>query len=120
MTDDLGRLIADLDALPAKAHFELRGVTDRAAKRAETQARKNASGRKHLPHYPKSIHSEMKVQGNKITGTVGVHKGGQGSLGHLIEYGSPTSGAHMDVNQAVDGETPHWLAAIARIGGRLL
>uniref|UniRef100_UPI00259C8DC4 hypothetical protein n=1 Tax=uncultured Reyranella sp. TaxID=735512 RepID=UPI00259C8DC4 len=103
MTADLDRLVADLDQVPAKVHIAMVAETTAATKRAETQARRNASGRRSLPGYPSSITSEVKVGLNDVTGAVGPEKGGQGSLGHIIEHGSPTSGAHMDVHQAVDG-----------------
>lgn len=120
MTADLDRLVADLDQATAKVHFGMVAATTAALRRAETQARRNASGYRSLPGYPRSITSEISVGLHDVTGKVGPERGGQGSLGHLIEHGSPTSGAHMHVHQAVDGEVDRWLRDLADAGGRLL
>jgi hypothetical protein len=120
MTADLDRLIADLDQVTSKGHFGIVAATTGATARAEAQARRNASGRRHLPQYPRTITSEVSVGLHTATGKVGPEKGGQGSLGHIIEHGSPTSGAHMDVHQAVDGEVDRWTSELISVAGKLL
>lgn len=118
--DDLDRLVHDLEGVTSKAHIGIAAATKATAERSAMQARKNAAGAKHLPKLPAKISSEVDVSTFEIRGTVGIDKGGQGSLGHIYEYGSPTSGAHMPVNQAVDAEMDGYVDALAKLAGGLL
>jgi hypothetical protein len=120
VADSLDRLIADLDATTSKVHFGLRAATLAAGERAAAQARRNASGRRHLPGYPATITSEPSVGMAEVSAEVGPEKRGQGNLGHIIEHGGRYSRPHMDVHQAVEEELPRWYRAIADVGGNLL
>lgn len=117
---DLERLEQALGGMTAKAHAGVVAATKVSAERAEAQARQNASGRRHLKRYPKTITADVEVGVTEIRASVGPEKGGQGSLGHLIEYGSPTSAPHLDVHQAVDGELDAWLDSLGALAGKLL
>lgn len=118
--DDLDRLVHDLDGITSKAHRGIVAATKFSAHAAKEQARENASGSRWLPHLPRTITYDVDAGVDEIRASVGPENRGQGSLGHIFEYGSPTSGAHLPVNQAVDGEMDDYEAALAKVAGGLL
>lgn len=120
MPDGLDRLAADLDRVTATAFFGVRDATVKAAKRAETQARENASGHRTLPQYPARITSEVTTGRDQVTAHVGPERGGQGSLGHIIEHGGRHSRPHMHVHDAADDQVDSWVRDLASVAGRLL
>lgn len=67
------------------------------------------SGSRHLPHLGASV--TIDPMGNEAE--IGPIKGGQGSLGHLIEHGTATSGAHPGGGPSAAAQEPIFAASLA-------
>ena len=92
---DFGKASAGVTRAAAAA-FKAEG--DTFAKEWQANARTTAGS--HAKHYPKTITSEMKLSTNIIIDT-GPLAEGQGLLGRILEFGSATSGAHLDGARAL-------------------
>lgn len=115
--DGLTSLLAALEVAPLKMAAAVHASTVVAANKVKRDARQRISGRSHLPQYPYTISYDLKVTPSGIEAEIGPERGGQGSLGHLIEYGTTTSGPNPHMRPSFDAEVPVWLSHMARIAG---
>ena len=119
-TSDLTALADDLDAAPAKASGAMRATTQVALRKIRDDGRTFASGLSFLPHLPSTITYETHDHPWGVSGEAGPENRGQGSLGHLIEYGTPTSAPHAYMAPAFDRELPEWIKHLEAAAGDVL
>ena len=112
--NDIEALVTDLRRASRRAQQDARGVIQQATIRVRDEARQLAPKRG-LPHYARSISAETTTQGGTIVGEVGPEKGGQGSLGHLLEYGTSRTAPRPHLAPALDHEEPRLDDALADI-----
>lgn len=62
-----------------------------------------------LPHYAKTITHEVRVSKTAIEVEAGPERGGQGSLGHILERGTSNSPPHAHMGPSLDMEAPRAL-----------
>jgi len=74
------------------------------------------SGSSHLPHLGASV----TIDHMGTEAEIGPVKGGQGSLGHIIEFGSVNSGAHPGGGPAAMAQAPIFAAELAVAAEALL
>jgi hypothetical protein len=113
VTDTLESLAADLARAAVLIGPAVGKVVDGNAQGVQRRWRSTWpwSGSTHLPHLGASVTVEKTGQ---TEAEVGPEKGGQGSLGHLIEYGTAKSGAHPGGGPAAVAQaTPFQLAVAA-------
>jgi hypothetical protein len=119
VTDDLARLAADLDRIPAALVVRLRPVADDTGRNVAQKAQRiiggqlGRGGRTSLPRYAASITYDVEVAGATVAVEVGPETGGQGSFGHLIEDGTATSPPMPHMGPATDAEVAAWTARCA-------
>lgn len=118
---ELRALATDLGSVGASLIPNVESVMRTGAGNVRDQWRRNVSGSRTLKHYPRTITAE---RGRTLTGIeyeVGPERGGQGSLGHLAEYGSSTHPPFKPgAKAAIDTEGPRIENALADLMGRLL
>jgi HK97 gp10 family phage protein len=114
--NDLERLVADLRDADQWTQLKARDLVEKAGERVRDEARRLAP-RRGLPHYAKAITSEVIVE--RSTGTVaaeiGPERGGQGSLGHILEFGTSRTPPHAHLGPALDREAPRFERALSDI-----
>jgi hypothetical protein len=99
---------------------EARKVVAKGSLNIKTDARRLAPKGPHTPHYANSITYETGVTKTTATGEVGPEHGrSQAELGHLFEYGSPTSPPHPHLTPAGDLEEPKFYTAMEDLAVRL-
>lgn len=113
MSEDLARLVDDLLGASVEANLAARKATQRSAQVIRDQARRLAP-RTGLPHYAKSITYETKFAAGGVTAEIGPVKGGQGSLGAILEFGTSRTPPHAHMGPAFDREVPNYLEALAK------
>lgn len=116
---DLDRLAADLTQAGVRAGLEAYGVADVAGRALRDEARRLAPKRR-LPYYAEAITHDVEVGLGKVSVEVGPEKGGQGSLGHILEDGTATSPPRKHLGPALDRIGPEFARRVARMGGDLL
>lgn len=114
MSDDLTRLVADLTKAGTKVNAAAAVVVAASAKRVQAEARSRAP-RKRLQHYAKSITMDVRPGLGGVVAEIGPEKGGQGSLGHLFEYGSANTAPKPHLGPALDSEEPAFIAALLKV-----
>lgn len=116
MSEDLNRLVADLRDASDFLQLEARKLLDDAGQRVRDDARRIAP-RTGLPHYAKTITSETGVDraSGVVYAEIGPEKGGQGSLGHILEFGTSRTPPHAHMGPALDQEGPRFTEALAKI-----
>lgn len=114
-------LAADLASAAANAPGEAEKVVKRGALNVKRDAVKRVTGLAHLPHYPRSIGYDVDRQGAVTEAIVGPDTDKrQGSLGHLVELGSPTSAPHPHMYPAADAEEPRFTKAMEDLAVELI
>lgn len=118
---ELDALAADLGRVGAAIIPDVESVMQKGAGAIRDQWKRNVSGSRTLKHYPRSITAERKFTMAGVEYEVGPESGGQGSLGHLAEYGSSRMPPFKPgAKAAVDAEGPNIENALADLAGRLL
>lgn len=117
--DGLHELEADLTAAPRKVQMLTPKVLDGAATRVRNDARRLAP-RRMLPHYAGTITHELRWSGTTLEAEIGPEKGGQGSLGHILEYGTAKTPPRAHLGPALDLEGPRFAEDMGRLGGEVL
>lgn len=110
---DLDDLVVDLSRAGLRAGVKAAAVTKTHVEAAADEARKTAP-RRRLPHYAKAITAEVKIESGRVVGEFGPVKGGQGSLGHILEFGSAVSPPHPHLLPAVERQWPLYAAELGR------
>jgi HK97 gp10 family phage protein len=114
MSDDLVRLVDDLFKASDEAAVAARAVTQRSARKIRDDARRLAP-RTRLPHYAKSITYETTYALGGVVAEIGPEKGGQGSLGHILERGTVRTPPHAHLGPAFDMEEGNYLSALSKV-----
>lgn len=117
--DGLNELAATLAAAPRHVQTRTPKVLDDSATRVRDDARRLAP-RRMLPHYAETITHELRWAGTTLEAEIGPEKGGQGSLGHILEEGTARTPPHAHLGPALDLEGPRFAEDIARLGGEVL
>ena len=114
--NDLERLVADLSTAGDWTQLKAEALVGDAGERLRDEARRLAP-RRRLPHYARSITSEVGVERSTgiVYAEVGPEKGGQGSLGHILERGTSQTPPHAHMGPALDREAPRFSDALADI-----
>ncbi|MEU8371447.1 hypothetical protein [Micromonospora tulbaghiae] len=114
-------LAADLHSAAANAADEAEKVVKKGALNVKRDAAKRVTGLSHLPHYPRAIGYDVTRKGPVTEALVGPDTNKrQGSLGHLIELGSPTSAPRPHMLPAGDAEEPRFAKAMEDLAVRLI
>ena len=117
---ELRRLAVDLAAAPLRVQFGAsRVLRTEVGPLLETEMKRDASGHRRLRHLPRAVSHEMRgpfevEAGLKPGRTFG--EGGQGSLAHIIAYGSVNNAPVYDHTAALRRAAPvaeRWLAGMA-------
>ena len=116
MSRELEEIAADLRGAGDWVQLKARSLVTEAGERVRDDARRLAP-RTGLPHYAKAITTETRI--DRATGTVfaevGPEKGGQGSLGAILEYGTSRTPPHAHLGPALDREAPQFAEDLADI-----
>jgi HK97 gp10 family phage protein len=115
-TAQLDILAADFTRRGLMAGVNVYRVTERAARNVKETARQELSGSTRMPHLARTITYDIDIQGTQIVAEVGPERGGQGSLGHIREYGTATASPQPFMAPAFDKEVPNWLDHLGRVG----
>lgn len=117
--DGLDQLTADLAAASRMVQVRAPLVLEEAGRRVRDDARRLAP-RRMLPHYAATITSETRWTGGAAEAEIGPEKGGQGSLGHILEYGTAKTPPRAHLGPALDLEGPRLERAISDLAERAL
>lgn len=86
--DELRTLELDLRRAPLRIQFGMtEALATRAAPIVEREMRRDASGHRYLRHLPRSVSSDM-ISPSTLEVGLGPKRGTQGSIAHIIVYGS--------------------------------
>lgn len=119
--DDLDRWLIELDMAPKEILPEARKVIEKGSLNIKRDAQRLAPGGGHARHYRRSITYDTRVLKAAAIGETGPDQDKmQGPLGHLLEYGSPTSPPHPHFGPAGDTEEPKFVQAMENLAARLL
>ncbi|WP_346536948.1 hypothetical protein [Micromonospora sp. DPT] len=119
---DVDRWVAHLDETLSKAPKEVTQVVARGALnvKKDAQARAKRIGR-HVRRYPYSIGYDLHQGLRGPVAEIGPEVGrGQGSLGGVLENGSPTSPPHPHMLPAGQAEAPRFAKALEDLAVKLL
>lgn len=83
--EQLDMLYADLRGAPLRAQFGATTTLRRSARLVNVEMRDDAKGHRYLPHLPNAVTDEMR---GPYEAEIGLGPPGQGSLAHIIAYGS--------------------------------
>ena len=111
---DLVELVDDLVTASAEITVDVRGVVQKSARAVRDEARRLAP-KTRLPHYAKSITYETDYKPGGVVAEIGPVKGGQGSLGHILEYGTSRTPPHAHLGPALDRHAPDFLEGLAKV-----
>lgn len=120
--EDVDRWVAKLDRVLSEAPKEVTQVVARGALniKKDAQARARRIGR-HARRYPYSIGYDLRQGLRGPVAEIGPEVGrGQGSLGSILENGSPTSPPHPHMLPAGQAEAPRFERALEDLAVRLL
>lgn len=122
MADTLSSLAADLQRAAAAIVPATRPLIQaRAAQMKEDwRAVFPWSGSAHLPSLGSHLAYETHSTGSGAWAEVGVNKGGQGNLGHLIEFGSVNNAPHPGGPGALAKAVPILEAELAALASALI
>lgn len=116
---ELLQLKSDIDRETHAIVSKTGAVVKKGAMNVKTDWRSNAaaSSGRHARKYPATIDFDMK---GELEAEIGPRKYGQGNLGHLLEYGTATSGPHNDGKRAADKEEPKFAKELDKLSDRIL
>ena len=115
--------LADLEALPERAHKAFRQVTSKAGfnMKDDWTARWRGMPHAHIPHLIRLIGYDLSNDGWTFKVVVGVTEGRpQSRLASFIEYGTLTSGPHPGGQPALDAEAPRMAVYAEKVAVDLL
>ena len=109
---ELDQLVADLRGAGEWAQHRAVEVTERRAERVRDDIRRLAP-RTGLPHYAAKITHEVRREGYEIVGEIGAERGGQGSLAHILEFGTSRTPPHAHHGPGLDLNEPGYVKDMA-------
>lgn len=118
MSDDLAKLVHDLEREAVVTAIEVTNVVSKGALNIKRDWRQRAQGIKHAPRYPLSINYDL----HEFTAEIGPEDTpeNQGFLGPILEFGGAHNGPRNDGQQALDAEAPRFEKALQALIGRSL
>lgn len=114
--DGIDGLMADFTKAGLMAGLRAAKVVEDSSRKTRDMARQLAP-RTGLPHYANAITYEVTIDGLSVTGEVGPERGGQGSLAHILEFGTSRTPPHAHLGPALDYETPAFVKRLGDIAG---
>ena len=102
-TTQLDALEADLSRAPARIQFGAEKTLRRSGKLINQAMRQDASGHRFLPHLPNAVSDEMI---GRYEVEIGLGPPGQGSLAHIIAYGSVNNAPVYDYTAGLRRSEP--------------
>lgn len=119
---DVDRWVVKLDEAVSQAPEEATKVVAKGALNVKKDAQGRAAGiGRHVRRYPSSIGYDLYQGLRGPTAEIGPEVGkGQGSLGDILENGSPTSAPHPHMLPAGEAEAPRFESAMNDLAARLL
>ena len=119
---DVDRWVVKLDQAVSKAPEEATKVVAKGALNIKKDGQKRASAiGQHVRRYPAAIGYDLYQGLRGPTAEIGPEVGrGQGSLGGILENGSPTSAPHPHMLPAGEAEAPRFERAMNDLAARLL
>lgn len=114
----LAELQRALGEVPDETMRDARKVVARGSLNIKNDAKGRAADIRMAPHYARTISYDTEVRGTTITAEIGPDKakGGQAHLGHIFEYGIPTTAPHPHLGPALDAETPKFERYVEQLG----
>lgn len=109
--DQLNELEADLRGAPARIQVDTREGVKRAAKRIAKEMRVDASGHRYLADLPRAV--SYTAFFNEAEIGLGPRRGTQGSLAHIIAYGSVNNAPVYDYTAGLRRAEPKILEDFA-------
>lgn len=111
---ELTALAVSIQRIDPEIVAKLNDVVQESGKRLQQDARSRARAiGGHARGYSNKITTTFKPAARKPSVEVGPILGGMGSLGGILEFGSPTSAPHPHLHPAFDEEVPRFDRAIA-------
>ncbi len=110
-----------LRAAGAEVIPEASKVVAKGALNIKNDARRLAPQGPHTPHYARSISYDTAESKTSTAAEIGPDlERRQGPLGHIFEYGSPTSPPRPHLAPAGDAEEPRFVQAMEDLAARIL
>lgn len=100
---DLRRLEVDLSGAPGRMQRHARDEVIKGARRVNKEMKLDASGHRHLAELPDAVSYELLTE---FEAEIGLSPGGQGSLAHIIAYGSVNNAPVYDHTAGLRRATP--------------
>lgn len=117
----LNEFVVELDVATSRMLPEVAAVVGKGCGNIKKDWKQTWSGFKHLKGLPWTISYDVFYWPGKVIGEVGPMIGrGQGSLGGVAEFGTPTSAPHPGGAPALDAEAPKFEAALLALTAKLL
>lgn len=122
MSDDLDKLVKDLQIEAELTPRELRGVVGKGAFNVKRDWRKNARGIRHAPRYPLSINYDLDRTDDGYEAVIGpeANAANQGFLGAILEFGGAHNAPGNHGGLALEAEAPRLEQAVHEIAGKHL
>jgi hypothetical protein len=111
-TKELTELALSIARIDPEISKQLGDVVQAAGIRLRNEARELAPSGGHAKGYRGKITTKFKPSVRTPSVEVGPILGGIGSLGGILEFGSPTSGPHPHLHPAFDHEVPRFDKAV--------
>jgi len=120
-SDDITRLVVDLDKAVSRAPQEAAKVVEKGALNIKNDARRRVGGLRHAPAYPSTITYDTSQGWRGPEAEIGPDKRRrQGALGNLIEFGSVHNPPRPHMIPAADAELPRFERHMEDLSVRLL
>ena len=114
--DGLNEVISDFTKAGLLAGVRAEQVLSDAGRDIQETARQLAP-KTGLPHYARTITHETYIDGDAVTVEVGPERGGQGSLAHILEFGTSRTPPHAHLGPALDRHAPGAVKRLADVLG---
>jgi hypothetical protein len=117
---EIETLIAQIDGAGVRAAHDIAAELNDVGREIRDDARQFAPGAHGgvARHYPATITHEIVDGGTAVE--IGPEKGGQGSLGHIFEYGTAHSAPQAHLGPALDRSEPTLAPRLAEAASRSL
>jgi hypothetical protein len=117
MTDDLDRLIRDLDKAPDIARAGVRPVIAKGSLNIKTATKRRWTGLSNAPALPAAVTYDTRLTPTGAVGEIGPeNEKRQGDLGNLIEYGSVNNAPRPGLAPSLTEEEPRTAKALEDLG----
>lgn len=104
-------LAHDIGQIPGRVVPQVRAVVKRAAQNVKDDTRRSVSTHPSWKRLAGSVNYDM----HGLSAVIGYDKGGQGSLGHIAEFGTATKAPHPALMPAARKELPNFAREMGKI-----